>query len=205
MTDHKKPCLETLAVHAGVHPDPHTGAIMTPIFQTSTYVQNAADIHAERGSPQPFYDYSRSGNPTRSALEASIAALEGAEFGLSFASGLSATDTLLRLLQPGEHVIVGRDVYGGTFRLFESADGYQKFGIEFSWVDLRDLGAVEAAIQDNTRLIWLETPTNPLIQLADIQAIAALKPDNAWLAVDNTFATPILQRPTQHRCRCGAA
>ena len=193
--DNKQPCLETLAVHAGVHPDPITGAIMTPIFQTSTYVQNAADIHAERGAPQPFYDYSRSGNPTRTALEESIAALEGATYGFSFASGLSATDTLLRLLQPGDHVVVGRDVYGGTFRLFESADGYQKFGIQFSWVDLRNLGAVEAAIQENTRLIWLETPTNPLIQLADIQAIAKLTPDSAWLAVDNTFATPILQRP----------
>ncbi len=153
---------ETLAIHAGQAPDPATGAIMTPIYQTSTYVQSEVGVH--KG-----YEYSRTGNPTRTALEACLAALEGAEFGLAFASGMAATDTLLRLVEPGEHVLVGDDVYGGTYRLFDKV--LQTYGLAFSYVDMSDLEAVMAALRPETRLVWLETPTNPLLKVADVAAI----------------------------------
>jgi cystathionine beta-lyase/cystathionine gamma-synthase len=177
---------DTIAVHAGTEPEPITGAIMTPIFQTSTYVQRAPAEHTG-------YEYSRTDNPTRTALQAALAALEGGAHALAFASGLAATDTVLRLLKPGDHVIAGNDVYGGTYRLFERV--VARYGIGFSWVDLADHDAVRAAITPATRLIWLETPTNPGMRLADIAAIAALKPPGVWLAVDNTFASPMLQNP----------
>ena len=180
--------LDTLAIHAGQEPDPATGAIMTPIYQTSTFVQSAPGEH--KG-----YDYSRSGNPTRAALEALFAAIEGGRYGLAFASGLAAIDTVLRLLNPGDHVVVGNDVYGGTYRLFERV--IARYGVRFSWVDLRDLDATRAAFTPQTRLLWLETPTNPLMSLADIEALAALAHEqaNVIIAVDNTFASPALQSP----------
>lgn len=177
---------ETLAVHAGVEPEPITGAIMTPIFQTSTYVQAAPEEH--KG-----YEYSRTDNPTRTALQNALAGLEGGRYGLAFASGLAATSTLMQTLQPGDHVIAGDDVYGGTYRLFEQV--YAPYGIRFSWVDMRDPAKVEAALTDSTRLIWLESPTNPNMRLADIAAISALAPEGVRVAVDNTFATPYLQQP----------
>ncbi|MGD8585546.1 MAG: cystathionine gamma-synthase [Chloroflexota bacterium] len=178
---------ETLAVHAGVEPDPLTGAVMTPIYQTSTYAQVAVGQH--KG-----YEYSRTDNPTRTALQEALAMLEGGRFGLAFASGMAATDTLLRLVKPGQHVLCGNDVYGGTFRLFDKIlSGY---GIEFSFVEAADPAAVAAAARPNTKLIWLETPTNPNLRLADIGQIAAIAGKaGAWLAVDNTFASPALQRP----------
>ena len=180
--------LDTLAIHAGQEPDPATGAIMTPIYQTSTFVQSAPGEH--KG-----YDYSRSGNPTRAALEALFAAIEVGRSGLAFASGLAAIDTVLRLLNPGDHVVVGNDVYGGTYRLFERV--IARYGVRFSWVDLRDLDATRAAFTPQTRLLWLETPTNPLMSLADIEALAALAHEqaNVIIAVDNTFASPALQSP----------
>ncbi len=178
--------LETLAIHAGQAPDPTTGAIMTPIYQTSTFVQSAPAEH--KG-----YEYSRSGNPTRTALEDCIAALEKGRFGLAFASGLAAIDTVLRLLSPGDHVIVGNDVYGGTYRLFERV--FARYGLLFSWIDLTDLAAVQAAFTPQTRLLWLETPTNPLMALADISALAQSAPSNVLVAVDNTFASPAVQQP----------
>lgn len=180
--------LETRAVHAGVKPDPTTGAIMTPIYQTSTFVQSAPGEHLG-------YDYSRSGNPTRTALEHCIAELEGAAHGLAFASGLAAIDTLMRLLNPGDHVIVGNDVYGGTYRLFERV--LRRYGLQFSWVNLTEPSAVTQALLPNTRLLWLETPTNPLMSLADMAALAALVPPQVIIAVDNTFASPAIQQPLQ--------
>lgn len=178
--------LETLAIHAGQEPDPATGAIMTPIYQTSTFVQTEPGINQG-------YEYSRSGNPTRAALEALIAALEGGKYGLAFASGLASMDTLMRLLNPGDHVIVGSDVYGGTYRLFERV--LARFGLTFSWVDTSDLNAVKAALRPETKMVWLETPTNPLMSLADIRAIRDLTPANVIITVDNTFASPALQQP----------
>ena len=178
--------IDTLAIHAGQEPDPTTGAIMTPIYQTSTFVQEAPAQH--KG-----YDYSRSGNPTRQALEDNIAALENGKYGLAFASGLAAIDTIMRLLNPGDHVIVGNDVYGGTFRLFDKV--YSRYGIEFSWVDQSNIEAVSAAFKPNTRLLWLETPTNPLLALGDIVALAESAPENVLVAVDNTFASPYIQQP----------
>lgn len=180
---------ETLAIHAGQKPEPVTGAVMTPIFQTSTYAQQAVGKH--KG-----YEYSRTGNPTRSTLEASLAALEGADYGLAFASGMAATDTILRLLSPGDHVLAGNDVYGGTFRLFDKE--YTRYGLEFSYVDASDLDQIRAGLQKNTRLIWLETPTNPLLKLTDLAGVVDLLKgiDNRpLLVVDNTFATPYLQQP----------
>jgi cystathionine beta-lyase/cystathionine gamma-synthase len=178
--------LDTLAIHAGQEPDPTTGAIMTPIYQTSTFVQSAPGEH--KG-----YDYSRSGNPTRDALEKLIAALEGGEYGLAFSSGLAAIDTVLRLLNPGDHVVVGNDVYGGTFRLFERV--LSRYGLRFRWVNLADSAAVKAAYTPETKLLWLETPTNPVLSLADIQLLADGAPDGALVAVDNTFASPAVQQP----------
>lgn len=178
--------LETRAVHAGVTPDPSTGAIMTPIYQTSTFVQSAPGEHQG-------YDYSRSGNPTRTALEKCIAELEGAKYGLAFASGLAAIDTIMRLLNPGDHVIVGNDVYGGTFRLFERV--LKRYGLQFSWIDLTNPDSLPSALQPNTRLLWLETPTNPLMSLADMAALASAAPQGVIVAVDNTFASPAIQQP----------
>lgn len=177
---------ETLAVHAGVEPEATTGAIMTPIFQTSTYVQSAPAEH--KG-----YDYSRSDNPTRTVLHHAMAGLEGGKFGLAFSSGLATIDTVLRLFKSGDHIIVGNDVYGGTYRLFERV--LTKFGLKFDWVDTGNVDAVKKALRPETRLIWLETPTNPGIRLVDIAAIAELAPNGVLVAVDNTFASPALQQP----------
>jgi cystathionine gamma-synthase len=185
---------ETLAIHAGQLPDPTTGAVIPPIYQTSTYAQEQTGIH--KG-----YEYSRTGNPTRTALETCLAALEGAGldrlvYGLAFASGMAAIDTVLRLLRPGEHVLAGDDVYGGTYRLFERV--LAGYGLSFSYVDMSNLSAVRAALRPDTRLVWLETPTNPLMKIADIAAIVGLarahRPE-MWVAVDNTFASPYLQQP----------
>lgn len=179
--------IETLAVHAGVRPDPATGAVMTPIYQTATFAQEGVGGH--KG-----FEYSRTDNPTRSALQAAVAALEGGAYGLAFASGMAAIDTLLRLVPAGGHVICGDDVYGGTFRLFDKVlSGY---GVAFDYVDTADPAAIAAAVRPATRLIWLETPTNPLLRLADISAAAEIAHrGRAWLGVDNTFASPMLQRP----------
>jgi cystathionine beta-lyase/cystathionine gamma-synthase len=175
-----------LAIHAGQDPDPTTGAIMTPVYLTSTYVQPAPAEH--KG-----YEYSRTDNPTRTALQECLAAIEGGKYGLAFSSGLAATDTLLRTLNPGDHIIVSNDVYGGTYRLFERVCA--RFGLQFSWVDLTDLDAVREAFRPETRLLWLETPTNPLMKLADIAALAELAPQKVLVAVDNTFCSPAIQQP----------
>lgn len=178
--------LDTLAIHAGQEPDPTTGAIMTPIYQTSTFVQSAP-------GENKGYEYSRSGNPTRRALEELVAAVEGGKYGLAFASGLAAIDTVLRQFNPGDHIIVGNDVYGGTYRLFDKI--FSRYGLQFSWVDLTDFDAVRAAFTENTKLIWLETPTNPLLTVADIQALVELTPEGVLVGVDNTFISPALQQP----------
>ncbi len=183
------PRLETLAIHAGQEPDPTTGAVMTPIYQTSTYVQQGVGEH--KG-----YEYARTGNPTRSALEACLAALEGAAYGLAFASGMAAIDTLLKLLDPGDHVLASNDVYGGTFRLFDKQ--YKKYGIEFSYAELTDPAAVAAGLRAHTRWVWIETPTNPRLKVVDIAAVAEIARRHnpaIRVVVDNTFATPYLQRP----------
>ena len=179
--------LETLLVHAGTEPDPTTGAVMTPVYLTSTYVQDGV------GRPRGGYEYSRTKNPTRTALEAALAALEGAAYGLAFASGMAAIDAVMRLLRPGDHVVVGNDVYGGTYRLFVRV--YREYGLKFSFVDTTDPEAVARALTPGTRLIWLETPTNPLLRVTDIAAVvqvARAHPSRPWVAVDNTFATPYL-------------
>ena len=180
---------DTLAIHAGQPPDTKTGAVMTPIYQTATYAQEA--VGKTKG-----YEYARTGNPTRSALQDCIAALEGAAHGLAFASGMAATDTVIRTFEPGDHILVGGDVYGGTFRLFDKE--YRRYGLEFSYVDVSDLAAVKAALTAKTRMFWLETPTNPHLKIADIPAISKLlkaHPSKPLLAVDSTFATPYLQQP----------
>lgn len=180
---------ETLSVHAGQRPDPTTGAVMTPIYQTSTYAQDGV------GKPRG-YEYSRTGNPTRTALEACLAALENGVHGLAFASGMAATDAVLRLFAPGDHVVAGNDVYGGTYRLFERV--LRPYGLDFTYVDASDVNQVQSALQPHTRLIWLETPTNPLLSVCDIAAIAGIARAYAsqpMVVVDNTFATPYLQRP----------
>lgn len=182
---------ETLAIHAGPGADPATGAVMTPVYQTSTYQQQG--VGKNKG-----YEYSRTGNPTRTALEAALAALEGGAYGLAFSSGMAATDTVMRLLSPGDHVLAGNDVYGGTYRLFEQV--YRKLGLEFSYADTTRLEDVESALRPNTRLVWLETPSNPWLRVSDLQAIARLVHNHqadSLLAVDNTFATPYLQRPLE--------
>ena len=175
---------ETLAIHAGQEPDPTWGAVMTPIYQTSTYAQTKMGEHP--------LEYARTGNPTRSALQDCIAALEGGKHGLAFASGMAAIDTILRLLKPGDHVLASNDVYGGTYRIFKRV--YATYGIEMTNVEMSDLDAVRAGIQPNTRMIWVETPTNPMLKIANIEAIAQLK-GSAQLIVDNTFASPYLQKP----------
>lgn len=183
---------ETLAIHAGQEPDPSTGAVMTPIYQTSTYAQDGV------GRPRNGYEYSRTQNPTRKALQECLSALEGGEWGLAFASGLAATDTLLRLLASGDHVLAGNDVYGGTFRQFDKI--HRRFGLAFSYVDTTDPENVAEALTPATRVIWLETPTNPLLNVTDIRAVAEVLKSHSTpplLVVDNTFATPYLQRPLE--------
>jgi len=180
---------ETLAVHAGYEPDPSHGAVMPPIVMASTFAQ------PEPGKPLK-YDYSRSGNPTRAALEGALAALEGGKRGFAFASGCAAATTLLHTLKPGDHVVSGDDVYGGTFRLFDKV--MKPFGIHASFVDLSDLSRLEAALTPQTRCIWFETPTNPTLKLADISAISAIaRRHQLRVVVDNTFASPVLQRPLE--------
>ena len=178
---------ETLTVHAGVEPDPATGAVMTPIYQTSTFAQTGINEH--KG-----YDYARTANPTRTALQNSVAALERGKHALAYSSGLAAIDNVLRQIRPGEHVISGNDVYGGTFRMFDKI--LSQYGLEFSYVNTTDVESIKAAIQPNTKLIWLETPTNPYLRVTDIAAAADLAHEaGAWLGVDNTFASPALQNP----------
>jgi len=181
--------LDTLAIHAGQEPDSVSGAVMPPIVLASTFAQESPGKH--RG-----YEYSRSGNPTRKALEECVAALEGGRHGFAFASGLAATTTVLHTLKPGDHLLCGDDLYGGTFRLFDKVMG--PMGMTASYIDMRDLDAVRAAFRPNTRLVWMETPTNPLLKIFDIAAVAELaRAKGVPLAVDNTFATPILQRPLE--------
>jgi len=177
----------TKCIHAGIEPDPSTGAIMTPIFQTSTYVQSSPGVH--KG-----YEYARTQNPTRSALEKSIAALENGKYGLAFSSGLAAIDAIIKLLNPGDEVISTSDLYGGTYRIFTKV--FEKYGIKFHFQDLSDPIKIEPLINTNTKLVWLETPTNPMMNIIDIKKISAItKKHNLLLAVDNTFATPYLQTP----------
>ncbi len=177
----------TRAIHAGQDPDPTTGAINVPIYQTSTYVQE--EIGKHKG-----YEYARTGNPTRTALESCLASLEGAKYGLCFGSGLAATMNVMNLLSQGDHVVVGDDVYGGTFRIFDKV--LARYGVKFSWVDSRDVKNIEQAINKDTKMVWLETPTNPLLQIIDIKAIADLaKAKGLLTVVDNTFASPYLQNP----------
>jgi cystathionine beta-lyase/cystathionine gamma-synthase len=177
----------TKFIHAGAHPDPSTGAIMTPIYQTSTYVQESPGVH--KG-----YEYARSQNPTRFALEEALAVIEEGAYGLAFGSGVAATDAVMKLLKPGDEVIAANDMYGGTYRLFSKI--YEKFGIVFHYVDMSSMSNISAKINSNTKLIWAETPTNPLMNIADIKAIATLAKENKLLlCVDNTFASPALQNP----------
>ena len=190
MTTDNKQGLGTRAIHAGQSPDPSTGAVMTPIYATSTYVQSSPGVHQG-------YEYSRSHNPTRFAYERCVASLEGGSHGYAFASGLAATATVLDSLDSGSHVICMDDVYGGTYRLFERVRK-RSANLEFSFVDLGDRAALEAAVRPNTKLIWAETPTNPLLKVLDIAALADFaRKRGIRLAVDNTFATPILQRPLE--------
>ena len=177
----------TKYIHAGAEPDPSTGAIMTPIYQTSTYVQEAP-------GKNKGYEYARSQNPTRTALEKAFAEIENAKYGLAFSSGVAATDAVIKLLEPGDEVVCGNDMYGGTYRLFTKV--FEKFGIKFIYVDTTSVPAISKAITGKTKLVWLETPTNPLMNITDIAAVAAItKPKNILLAVDNTFASPYLQNP----------
>lgn len=177
----------TKAIHAGVHPDPATGAIMTPIYQTSTYVQDGVGNH--KG-----YEYSRTQNPTRHALEKNIAAIENGKFGACFGSGLAAIDCVLKMLNPGDEVISTNDLYGGSYRIFRTI--FEKYGIKFHFVNMQDVDAVAALVNENTKMIWVETPTNPMMNIVDIEAMAKIsKAAGAMLCVDNTFATPYLQNP----------
>jgi len=179
--------LATKFIHAGATPDPSTGAIMTPIYQTSTYVQEAPGVN--KG-----FEYARSQNPTRKALEEALAIIENGKFGLAFSSGVAATDAVIKLLAPGDEVICANDMYGGTYRLFTKV--FERFGIVFHYVDTTNMATIEAAINNKTKLIWLETPTNPLMNITDIAAVAAItQSKKILLAVDNTFASPYLQNP----------
>jgi cystathionine gamma-lyase len=181
----------TRVIHGGQQPDPLTGAIMPPIYATSTYVQSSPGVH--KG-----YEYSRTANPTRDALQASVANLEGGAAGFAFASGLAASATIVDLLDSGSHIIAMHDLYGGSYRLFENVRK-RSAGHEVSFVDLTDPAALEAAIRPNTRLIWVETPTNPLLKIVDLRAVTAIAKKRGILTVcDNTFATPYLQRPLEH-------
>jgi len=186
-----RPGFATRVIHAGQSPDPTTGAIMTPIYATSTYVQESPGVH--KG-----YEYSRTQNPTRMAFEACIADLEGGERGFAFASGMAATATILELLDSGAHVVSMDDLYGGTYRLFERVRR-RSAGLDFSFADLSRIEALEAALKPETRLIWVETPTNPLLRLVDLEAVARLARQRGILTVaDNTFASPYVQRPLEH-------
>jgi cystathionine gamma-lyase len=177
----------TKAIHAGVQPDPATGAIMTPIYQTSTYVQEGVGNH--KG-----YEYSRTLNPTRHALEKNLAAIENGKFGACFGSGLAAIDCVIKMLNPGDEVISTNDLYGGSYRIFKTI--FEKYGIKFHFVNMQNPSEVEAMLNENTKLIWVETPTNPMMNIVDISAMSKLaKKAGAMLAVDNTFATPYLQTP----------
>ena len=179
--------LATKFIHAGAEPDPSTGAIMTPIYQTSTYVQSAPGKH--KG-----YEYARSQNPTRKALEDAYASIENAKFALAFGSGVAATDSVIKLLNPGDEVIAANDMYGGSYRLFTKV--WERYGIKFKYIDTTDTANIKAAVSANTKLIWVETPTNPLMNISDIAAISAIaRSANALLCVDNTFASPYLQNP----------
>ena len=183
---------ETLAIHAGQEPDPKNGAVMTPVYLTSTYMQDGV------GKPREGYEYSRTMHPTRKALQDCLAALEGGNFGLAFASGMAATDTVLRLLDSDSHVLAGNDVYGGTFRLFDKV--LRGFNLDFTFADTTDPESVAEALTPSTRLVWLETPTNPLLRITDIKEVADIvhsHENNPLLVVDNTFATPYLQRPLE--------
>ena len=177
----------TLAVHAGQQADPETGAVMTPIYQTSTYAQESPGKH--RG-----YEYSRTHNPTRTAYQQCVAALEGGKHALAFASGLATTDAIIKLLSAGDHVVCGDDVYGGTFRIFDKV--FRRLGIDFTFVDMSDLSKTEAAFQSNTRLLWTETPTNPMLKVVDIRALTDLaRKKGAISVVDNTFMSSYFQKP----------
>jgi cystathionine beta-lyase len=177
----------TKAIHAGVQPDPATGAIMTPIYQTSTYVQDGVGNH--KG-----YEYSRTLNPTRHALEQNIAAIENGKYGACFGSGLAAIDCVIKMLNPGDEVISTNDLYGGSYRIFKTI--FEKYGIKFHFVNMQDTAEVEALVNDKTKIIWVETPTNPMMNIVDIEAMSKIsKKCGAWLCVDNTFATPYLQTP----------
>ncbi|OQY91920.1 MAG: cystathionine gamma-synthase [Sphingobacteriales bacterium UTBCD1] len=179
--------LATKLIHAGAEPDPSTGAIMTPVYQTSTYVQSAP-------GKNKGYDYSRAGNPTRTALEEALATTENGKFGLAYSSGVAATDTVIKLLKPGDEVIAASDMYGGTYRLFSKV--FEKFGIRFHYIDMTNPENVSKHINSNTKLVWTETPTNPLMNICDIKAIASIaKKHKVLMAVDNTFASPYLQNP----------
>lgn len=183
---------ETLAIHAGQEPDPNNGAVMTPVYLTSTYMQDGV------GKPRQGYEYSRTMNPTRKALQDCLAALESGAWGLAFASGLAATDNVLRLLNAGDHVLAGNDVYGGTFRLFDKV--LRRFNLDFTFADTTDPESVADALTPSTRLVWLETPTNPYLRITDIRVVAEIvhaHPNKPLLVVDNTFATPYLQRPLE--------
>src|SRR5450432_4393128 len=179
--------LATKLIHAGIEPDPTTGAIMTPIYQTSTYVQAAP-------GQNKGYEYARSQNPTRKVLEDAVAIIENGKYGLCFSSGVAATDAVIKLLQPGDEVIAGNDLYGGTYRLFTKV--FEKFGIKFHFIDMLDAATIKKYINVNTKLIWIETPTNPLMNIIDIEAVSSIaKQHNILTCVDNTFASPFLQNP----------
>ncbi len=179
--------IATRIIHAGAEPDPSTGAIMTPIYQTSTYVQSAPGVN--KG-----YEYARSQNPTRFALETALAVIENGKFGLAFSSGVAATDAVIKLLSPGDEVIAANDMYGGTYRLFSKI--FEKFGIKFIYVDTTNTANIEAVVTAKTKLIWIETPTNPLMNITDIHAVSKIsRKAGAILCVDNTFASPYLQNP----------
>ncbi|ACG74975.1 Cystathionine gamma-lyase [Anaeromyxobacter sp. K] len=184
-----KPGFDTLAIHAGQAPDPTTGAIMTPVYLSSTYVQASPGVH--KG-----FEYSRTRNPTRDALQGCLAALEGGRHALAFASGLAATDAILHLLQSGDHVLASDDVYGGTFRIFDKV--FRRHGLEFSHVDMSDPRNVERGLRPNTRLVWIESPTNPMLKIVDLAEVARIaRAHGARTVVDNTFATPYFQRPLE--------
>ncbi len=179
----------TKVIHAGIHPDPATGAIMTPIYQTSTYVQEEIGLH--KG-----FEYSRTGNPTRAALESNLAALESGKYGACFGSGLAAIDCVIKMLNPGDEVISTNDLYGGSYRIFKTI--FEKYGIHFHFVDMVDVQNISNKINDKTKLIWIETPTNPMMNVIDVKSIVEIaKNSGIKVAVDNTFATPYLQRPLE--------
>jgi len=187
MKSQKNMKFATKAIHGGIDPDPATGAIMTPIYQTSTYVQDGIGNH--KG-----YEYSRTLNPTRHALEKNLAAIENGKFGACFGSGIAAIDCVIKMLAPGDEVISTNDLYGGSYRVFKTI--FEKYGIKFHFVSMNDMSQIEAHVNVNTKLIWVETPTNPMMNIIDIEAVAEIaKTNNALLAVDNTFATPYLQNP----------